>query len=46
VSQYHARLYHHSYPRAAKVILNSTYMDDSVASDDEAVKLNRELFDL
>jgi len=49
VSQYHARLYQHSYPRAAKVILNSTYMDDSMASvltDEEAVGLYQELFDL
>ena len=49
MSQYHARLYQHSYPRAAKVILNSTYMDDSMASvltDQEAVGLYQELFDL
>ena len=45
----HARLYEQSYPRAAKVILKSTYMDDSMAlvlTDDEAVGLYKEMFEL
>ena len=49
VSQYHAKLYQPSYPRAANVILNSTYMDDSMASvltSDEAIRLYQELSDL
>jgi len=47
--QYHARLYGQNYPRASKVILESTYMDDSMASvltDNEVVGLYKELIDL
>jgi len=49
VSQYHAKLNQQCYRRAAKVILNSTYMDDSMASvltSDEAIRLYQELSDL
>ena len=42
VSQYHAKKWEKSYPRAAETILHSTYMDDSmdsVESDTEGIKL-------
>ena len=42
VSQHHARVYEKLYPRAAEVILKSTYMDDSmdsVSSETEGIEL-------
>ena len=49
VSQYHAGVYRHQYPRAAEVILQSTYMDDSMVSvmdETEGVELYKELSEL
>ena len=49
VSQYHAGVYRHQYPRAAEVILPSTYMDDSMVSvmdKTEGVELYKELSEL
>ena len=49
VSQHHARVHKGQYPRAAEVILKSTYMDDSMESvrtEAERIKLFNELFEL
>ena len=46
VSQYHAEVYRHQYPRAAEVILQPTYMDDSMVSVVEGVGLYKELSEL
>ena len=46
VSQYHAEVYRYQYLRAAEVILQSTYMDDSMVSvmdEAEGVELYKEL---
>ena len=45
-SQYHAKAHEKQYPRAAEVILKSTYMDDSMDSvkdDIEGVELYKQL---
>jgi len=49
VSQHHARANEKQHPRAAEVILKSTYMDDSmdsVSNETEGIKLYKELFEL
>ena len=49
VSLHHARVHEGQYPRAAEVILKSTYMDDSmdsVRTEAEGIKLFNELFEL
>ena len=49
VSQYHAKKWEKSYPRAAETILHSTYMDDSmdsVESETESIKLYKSLSEL
>ena len=49
VSQFHANLFKHRYPKASETILKSTYMDDSmdsVISEAEGVKLYKELCEL
>ena len=49
VSQYHAGVHRHQYPRAAEVILRSTYMDDSMVSvmdETEGVELYKEFSEL
>ena len=49
VSQYHAKIYEKQYPRAAEVILKSTYMDDSMDSvkdETEGVELYKQLSEL
>ena len=49
VTQHHARVYEKQYPRAAEVILKSTYMDDSmdsVSSETEGIELYKELSEL
>ena len=47
VSQFHAKCYEKQYPRAAEVILKSTYMDDSMDSvidEIQGIKLYTELW--
>ena len=49
VSQYHAKVHEKHYPRAAEVILKSTYMDDSMDSvkdEIEGVELYKQLSEL
>ena len=49
VSQYHAKVHEKQYPRAAEVILKSTYMDDSmnsVMNKSEGVELYKQLSEL
>ena len=49
VSQYHARQWKESYPRAAEAILQFTYMDDtmdSVENDSEGIALYKSLSEL
>ena len=46
VSQHHAKVHEKQYPRAAEVILKSTYMDDSmdsVMNESEDVELYKHL---
>ena len=49
VAQHHARQFQNQYPKAAEIILHSTYMDDSMDSfPDEAtcIQVYRELSEL
>ena len=49
VSQFHAKLYEKQYPRAAEVILKSTYVDDSMDSvidEIQGIKLYTDLSEL
>ena len=49
VSQHHAKVHEKQYPRAAEVILKSTYMDDSmdsVMNESEGVELYKQLSEL
>ena len=49
MSQYHAKVHEKQYPRAAEVILKSTYMDDSMDSvkdETEGIELYKQLSEL